>query len=136
MISTWYLGVKCFREPHIVVAVLGVVELNGILQVTLRRIHDVKIAIGIVNSDDDHVVTVFELVYEVFGEGTSYGASANLARSRHSGATAEMRPYLSAELLCDMDRCKGFGRVISCPTGSNRTSRSPSPPFRQIDVSR
>jgi hypothetical protein len=136
MISTWYLGVKCFREPHIVVAVLGVVELNGILQVTLRRIHDVKIAIGIVNSDDDHVVTVFELVYEVFGEGTSYGASANLARSRHSGATAEMRPYLSAELLWDMDRCKGFGRVISCPTGSNRTSRSPSPPFRQIDVSR
>jgi hypothetical protein len=71
MISTWYLGVKCFREPHIVVAVLGVVELNGILQVTLRRIHDVKIAIGIVNSDDDHVVTVFELVYEVFGEGTT-----------------------------------------------------------------
>jgi hypothetical protein len=29
---------------------------------------------------------------------SSYGASANLARSRHSAATAERRPYLPAEL--------------------------------------
>jgi hypothetical protein len=48
---------------------------------------------------------------------SSYGASANLARSRHSGATAERRPYLPAELLCDMEMQKVRQSHLPMPPG-------------------
>jgi hypothetical protein len=50
---------------------------------------------------------------------SSYGASANLARSRHSGATAERRPYLLAELLCDMEMQKVRQIHLPMPPGVN-----------------
>jgi hypothetical protein len=62
---------------------------------------------------------------------SSYGASANLARSRHSGATAEKRPYLPAELLCDMEMQKVRQSRAFVVSLRNRTDHLPQ---RQISM--
>jgi hypothetical protein len=59
---------------------------------------------------------------------SSYGASANLARSRHSGATAERRPYLPAELLCDMEMQKVRQSHLPMPLGGQPHLERLTPP--------